>query len=428
MSAAVLIRLRPLGPWRYGSGEGGKDRVDKIFRSDRLYSAITLAMRQFGYLEDWLEATARASAPQVAFSSLFPYQAETLLAAPPRTLWPPPPNLVTSPSPGFLSKIRWSAAQFVPVTVIDSLLTGRPILAEQWTPDPESACLLRRDRPSTSPFRVVMRSRATVDRLTQTSAYVESFACVEFESTSGLWCVARFADSNAASEWRDKLKAAFRLLADTGFGGGRTIGWGQTAAPEFQDGEWPSLLLPRTGKTRRNGAGNGDSASYWFLSLYSPAPSDEPDWSAGDYELITRGGHARKTTRMIAEGSVLLASREPSGKALDVAPDGHAHPIYRSGFALALRLPEVTEEDIKPVEEPTDEEAPEAKPCLAPSPESEPAPAAPDAPTPESLDVQPELAPDAPTPDPEQPQQNPDREGGEVSTPEPAPPEEPNDL
>lgn len=326
-------------------------------------------MRQFGYLEDWLDATARASAPQVAFSSLFPYQADTLFAAPPRTLWPPPSNLVTSPSPGFLSKIRWGAAQFVPVTVIDSLLTGRPILAEQWTPDPESACLLRRDRPSTSPFRIAMRSRAAIDRITQASAHVDSFACVEFESTSGLWCVARFADSNAATEWRDKLKAAFRLLADTGFGGGRTIGWGQTAAPEFQDGQWPNLLLPRTGRNRSNGASNGDNASYWFLSLYSPAASDSPDWSAGDYELITRGGHDKKTTRMIAEGSVLLASREPSGAALDVAPDGHAHPIYRSGFALALRLPEVTEEDIKPVEEPVDEEAPEAKPCPAPQPE-----------------------------------------------------------
>jgi CRISPR type III-A-associated RAMP protein Csm4 len=406
MVPAVLIRLRPLGPWRYGAGEGGKDRVDKIFRSDRLFSAVTLAMRQFGYLEEWLDATARASVPQVALSSLFPYQADTLFAPPPRTLWPPPSNLVTSPSPVFLSKIRWSAAQFVPVAVIDSLLTGRPILGEQWMPDPESGCLLRRDRPSNSPFRVVTRTRAAIDRISQTAAHVDSFACVEFESTSGLWCLARFADANADTQWRDKLKAAFRLLADTGFGGGRTIGWGQTATPEFQDSQWPNLLLPRTAKSRSNVSNNGAGAAYWLLSLYSPAASDSPDWSGGDYELVTRGGHARKSTRMIAEGSVLLAPREPFGVALDVAPDGHAHPIYRAGFAFALRLPEVTEEDIKPVEEPADEEAPEAKPCPEPEPEAK-----------QTEEAQPEPVPADDT------EQNRDREGGDAAPAEDQPDE-----
>lgn len=368
MQSAVLIRLRPLGPWRYGTGEGGKDRVDKIFRSDRLYSAITLAMRQFGFLEEWLDATARASVAQVILSSLFPYQGDSLFAAPPRTLWPPPASLVTSPSPVFLSKIRWTAAQFVPVTVIDSMLTGRPILAEQWMPDPESGCLLRRDRPSTSPFRVVVRTRAAVDRLSQTAAHIDSFACVEFESTSGLWCIVRFADANAEMQWRDKIKAAFRLLADTGFGGGRTIGWGQTAEPDFQDGAWPNLLLPRTARASASNSANGENAAYWLLSLYSPSQSDSPDWSSGDYELVTRGSPAKKTARMISEGSVLVASQEPSGTAINVAPDGHEHPVYRAGFALALRLPETIEEDIKPVEEPTDKEAPEPKPCPEPEP------------------------------------------------------------
>ena len=37
MTPALLIRLRPLGPWRYGPDEGGRDRVDNLYRSDRLY-------------------------------------------------------------------------------------------------------------------------------------------------------------------------------------------------------------------------------------------------------------------------------------------------------------------------------------------------------------------------------------------------------
>ena len=40
-----------------------------------------------------------------------------------------------------------------------------------------------------------------------------------------------------------------------------------------------------------------------------------------------------------AEGSVLIAAREPQGSAPDVAPENFAHPVYRSGFALALPIP-----------------------------------------------------------------------------------------
>lgn len=363
MQPALLIRLRPRGPWRYGAGEGGNDRVDKIFRSDRLYSAVTSAMRQFGWMDEWFDVTARAPAPQVVFSSLFPYQGEMLFALPPRTVWPPPPALVTAPSPVFLSKIRWDAAEFVPTTVIDSLVTGRPILAEQWTPDPESGCLLRRDRPATSPFRVVTRNRAAVDRLSGGAIQVESFACVEFEPNAGLWCAVRFADASAESRWSERLRAVFRLLGDTGFGAGRTIGWGQTAEPEIQSGTWPKIVLPRSARTNGASHSNGAPAAYWLLSVYSPSPADTPDWESGDYQLVTRGGHDKKTTRMICEGSVITAAQEPSGVAVNVARDGHVHPIYRAGFAMAVRLPEVTPEDIKPVEEPADIEAPEPKPC-----------------------------------------------------------------
>ncbi len=161
MQQALLIRLRPLGPWRYGPADGSHERTDTLYRSDRLFSAVTLALQQLGFLEEWLGATARAETPAVVFSSLFPFQGDTLFATPPSTLWPPPANLVTSPSPVFLTKTRWSAAQFVPLTAIDSLLTGQTLLADQWFPDPESACLLRRDRPSSSLFRAIAASRAS---------------------------------------------------------------------------------------------------------------------------------------------------------------------------------------------------------------------------------------------------------------------------
>jgi CRISPR type III-A-associated RAMP protein Csm4 len=367
MQQALLIRLRPNGPWRYGPGDGGLDRVDTLYRSDRLYSAITLAMRDLGFLQDWLGATVQAS-PSIALSSLFPFQGECLFAIPPATAWPPPPGLVNTPSPVFLSKIRWKAAQFVPLSLIDSLLTGQAILADQWIPDPESGCLLRRDRPSSSPFRVTARRNAAVDRLARNSFEVRSTACIEFETGSGLWAAVRFSDESAASEWSGRIQAAFRLLSDTGFGGHRTSGWGQSQAPEFRSGVWPSVLLPKLARTLSQRNGNAESnyanSQFWLLSLYSPADTDQVDWKAGDYKLAVRAGSDRKALRMIAEGSVILAPSEPVGAAVDIAEHAPPHPVYRSGLALALKLPSIESRSLQePVEQPSSEEATEAEPC-----------------------------------------------------------------
>jgi CRISPR type III-A-associated RAMP protein Csm4 len=96
-----------------------------------------------------------------------------------------------------------------------------------------------------------------------------------------------------------------------------------------------------------NSASDADRG-YWLLSLFHPADSDAVDWSQGNYSLTTRGGRVegdarwgdpKKQTRMVSEGSVLVASTEPRGAVTDVAPDGFAHPVYRSGFALAISIP-----------------------------------------------------------------------------------------
>ena len=352
MQPAVLIRLRPTGPWRFGPGDGGDTRLDFTFRSDRLYSAVTLAMRNLGFLEEWLDATARRPEPAVTFSSLFPFQTDVLFAPPPASLWPPAASLVVSPSPVFLSKLRWSAARFVPLSVVETILTGQSLLADQWIPDPESGCLLRRDRPSSSPFRAQTRSGAAVDRLGNGAAEINSRACVEFESGSGLWTLARYADAQSESEWNSRVEAAFRLLADSGFGARRTSGWGQAETPEFQRGEWPKLLFPKLSRRAIDSSGSDENASepslYWLLALFVPASTDGIDWSSGDYRLVRRGGFvengaasgaAKKALNMIAEGSVIACAKEPVGTAVDVAPDGFPHPAYRAGFAFALKLP-----------------------------------------------------------------------------------------
>jgi hypothetical protein len=48
MPKAVLVRLRPTGPWRIGPDSGDRDRVDRIYHSDALYAAVCGAMFRLG--------------------------------------------------------------------------------------------------------------------------------------------------------------------------------------------------------------------------------------------------------------------------------------------------------------------------------------------------------------------------------------------
>jgi CRISPR type III-A-associated RAMP protein Csm4 len=327
MTAGLLIRLRPTGPWRIGPDSGDRDRVDRVYHSDSVYSAVAGAMGRIGMLNDWLEATARASEPAVRFSSCFPFQGDTLFVAPPRSLWPPPAS----------SKVRWKGARFVPLSVVQKLIGGQAVGEEGWFVDGASETLV--PAGTTGPFLASVRSSAAVDR--QGSAVVpHSTACLEFTPGSGLWMIAAFADDAAREKWSGPLTTALRLLADSGFGGERSRGWGRSEMPEITAGQLPDLLIPP-------GDGAGETA-YWMLSLFQAAQSDAVDWQRGSYSLVTRRGRiesdarwgdAKKASRMVAEGSVIVAGAEPRGEATDVAPEGFPHPVYRAGFALAIPIP-----------------------------------------------------------------------------------------
>jgi hypothetical protein len=89
---------------------------------------------------------------------------------------------------------------------------------------------------------------------------------------------------------------------------------------------------------------------HWLLSLFTPGEVDEIHWAQGNYSITTRSGYvdsaaghgqSKKSLRMIAEGSVVVSANPPKGAAVDVAPEGLGHPVYRSGFALSLALPVV---------------------------------------------------------------------------------------
>ena len=234
MKLGLVVKLRPAGPWRIGPDSGARNRVDVIYHSDSLYSAVTSAMARMGMLDAWLDATARSATPAVCFSSSFPFLDEISFVVPPRTLWPPTPRGLAT------SRVRWKSARFVPMTVVKAILAGERLNENQWSVDGASGCLVPVGRPG--PFRTGVRWNAAVDRLTGASER-HSTACIEFRPGCGLWAIAGFAGEAARDQWQEPVKAAFRLLADTGFGGERSRGWGRSETPEFSEGILPEMII-----------------------------------------------------------------------------------------------------------------------------------------------------------------------------------------
>ncbi len=346
MDEGLIVRLQPTGPWRFGSESGAIREVGEIYHSDSVFSAVTHAMRQLGELDTWLRATAEEEgAPAVSVSSCYPWQDEDLFVLPPRHLWPP-----VSPAMASLRNAR-----FLPIRLLPKLFLGEELREEHWSVDAPSRCLISRppDGAPRGPYRTAVRSMVPVDRLSGLAGRPRRVACVEFGPNAGLWLAVSFASPAARDRWAVLVEAAFRLLADTGFGGLRSIGWGRSAQPEFTLGSLRELLLPEiSGKpapvSEEGAEGAARPTGYWLLSLFRPGGGEDVNWNSGVYSLVTRGGRVesdvsagqeKKMLRMVAEGSVLVAGNPLHGSAANVAPDGFPHPVYRYGRPVTLPVP-----------------------------------------------------------------------------------------
>jgi CRISPR type III-A-associated RAMP protein Csm4 len=351
MNPGLVVKLRPTGPWRIGPDSGARNQVDVIYHSDSLYSAVTSALGRLGALDEWLDATARSGSPAVCFSSCFPFVEEMNFVIPPRTLWPPS-------SPALLAaRVRWKSARFVPLVMVQTLVSGQTLDEHRWAVDGPSGCLVPAGVPG--PFRTGLRFNGAVDRLTG-AVERHSTACLEFRAGAGLWVVVSFVDEAAHARWLGPVKTAFRLLADSGFGGERSRGWGRAEAPQFIEGTLPGIILgtlpveEQPSGEQSNPEPVREAAGVqpqWLLSLFTPAAGDAVDWERGSYTVVERGGRVespsrsgdlKKQVQMVAEGSVLYAATGLRGSAPDVAPEGFAHPVFRAGFALSIPLPEVS--------------------------------------------------------------------------------------
>jgi CRISPR Csm4 C-terminal domain len=152
-----------------------------------------------------------------------------------------------------------------------------------------------------------------------------------------------FGSDAARDRWTMRLRSAGKLLADTGLGGGRSLGWGRSDEPRFESvADWTRML---TGAAENEVAGE---SAWWLLSLFSPAASDAVDWRRGNYSICVRAGRTeslavwgalKQATRMVAEGSVLLSGSALTGAARNVATAEIPHAVYRSGIAMAVPIP-----------------------------------------------------------------------------------------
>lgn len=338
MTPSLIIKLSPTAPWRVSSSPA-RESVDLVYHSDTLYSAVTLAMRQLGWLDEWLQATTAPDESAVRFTSCFPFVDDTLFVTPPRNLWPPPSS----------ARVRWKSARFVPLSLVATLLRdpdARVREDEGWIVDAESECLLstQGNRKLRAPFRLGTRRSVAVDRLSGVASSPSVAACLEFTAGCGFWLGVAFASPEAASTWTGRLRACFRLLADSGFGGQRSRGWGRAEAPQFLENAFSKLgLIPASGSPENEPA----DRAYWLLSLYTPGPTDQVDWSRGAYSLLTRGGRidssqrpgeAKRSLQMVTEGSVVFAGAPIRGAVTDVAPAEFPHPVYRAGFAVGVPI------------------------------------------------------------------------------------------
>jgi CRISPR type III-A-associated RAMP protein Csm4 len=318
---ALLVQLQPVTPWRCSAGRPGEPA--SLLPSDSFFGALSDAMLQLGWLPDWLNE----GAPATRFSSLLPFHNDSFHA-------PLPESLRSAPG---LRKLRLPSVRFAPLPAIEDL-ANRRFDESRWVLDLASGCLLAADRAGAGgPFRSTERSRAAVDRLHGLAAPAASTSGVEFADRAGLWSIFVFDSPDSAAIWSPRLKAALRLLADSGIGGWRNAGWGRSRRPRFREGD-AGRLLSNAGWKHIPAA---PASHWWTLGLFAPASDAPVAWDAGAYQTIHRAGWTaaagpKPALRLVREGAVLASPSEPLGLIASSSVEGLPHPVFRYAAGLAL--------------------------------------------------------------------------------------------
>ena len=129
-----------------------------IYHSDSLYSAVTGAMRAAG-------PSGRVARRHGAQSARRRGALQLLLPVSGRDRLRHPAAQRLAAFAAVLAKVRWKGARFVPLGLVDALLSGQALDEDHWIVDGASECLVPAGRPG--PFRIGdALGSAAVDRLT----------------------------------------------------------------------------------------------------------------------------------------------------------------------------------------------------------------------------------------------------------------------
>lgn len=344
MATCTVYRLEPRAPFHFGERGVGIEETAETFRSDSLFSALCVVLRE-GWgraaLEELLGAFLEGGEPPFLLSSCFPYAGEVLFF--PRPMLAPP---LAEQYPDTAKRLK--SVRFVSSEIFRRWLDGTSVDAEAraanfigasraWLSAAERARLaglLPAGAGEDGTPALWWKGdvpRVTVDRRTAASAVYRCGRLV-FQAGCGLYFLVQWRDA----AFRPRLEQALRALGDAGLGGRRSIGHGQFEPRAAEPIELPSAPAPDALLT---------------LALYWPTPAE---LAAGvldgpaRYDLLSRYGWIaspegrswrRREVRMVAEGSVLAGVGTARGALARVTPRGfQAHEVYRYGLAFPLPI------------------------------------------------------------------------------------------
>lgn len=358
--------LHPRGVFHFGERGIGGEETAELLHSDTLLAAVISAWRVLGDLGEPADTppdilapfTPEARRPPLRVSSALPF-------AGPVQLFPRP--LLPLGIEKALKDVQYVSAGALGLIGQGAQLTreraGRELIqsGKVWVLPEEQARiaeLLLAEAPDADELRArwerdpaLMKiwwagdeliPRVAVDRVSATANLFHT-GRLRFANGCGLAFWAE-ADVGGGFDYLELLEQALDVLADEGLGGKRSVGYGQFRWEGRDEAPEDALRQVTLGADAAEAA--PEPNGFLTLSLYLPDASEYTLLPRAWYRRILRRGWIfspegrnlrRRGVWMLREGSVLPAA--PLGTLEDVRPEvGHAHPVWRNGYALSLAL------------------------------------------------------------------------------------------
>ncbi len=304
----LICKLKPKSPLHLGERESFREGTEVFVHSDTLFSTFChgyLLLYGREKLEELLKKFLDRNLTFV-ISSAFPFWNDKLY-------FPIPENQI--PKNKELKK-----KLFIEKSGFEKLLSGKRV------EEIENIIEFIPNKNNKRPYVTTDVPRVGLSRLTNhPGENFFHFGEVIYKENAGLFFLYDLKDKSIEKQFH----TTFRLLADEGIGGDRTLGKGLFNEPEFSNVD---INVP------------SNNSGIVTLSLFLPTQDELNDIGESYYQLISRRGYIyspqcqslrRKSVRMFKEGAVFTTNKK--GRIVDVTPEiFKEHRIYRYGLAFTL--------------------------------------------------------------------------------------------